>query len=205
MPNPTTYWAWPLPSENADPWYDAFQEFAGAIDTTVRSIESGLVPRATVVLSVMPIGSMAINSSTMVSRGADGHWAIASVAPYGRFVGSFALVTSGAQANWHLTIAGLNRSAGVPALTDHLIVRFRAVVQRTGVSSLVVPNNSGWLFIFNPSNVHQQMVFTALTSLGPGNYSAEIQASTTAQVGSTWSMNEYDRAMLIVTEVRRGD
>src|SRR5262249_24957809 len=149
MPNPTTAWNWTLPYENQDPWYPAIASTFDQIDATVGSVQQiALAPRTTSLFSYFfATGVMLINSTTMVPMGADGNWTVLSAAPFGRFVNSFTLIASGAQACFQFLVGGTATNATrVADLAGGLTLRFRLVVTAPTANSLVVPSNSYWLF-----------------------------------------------------------
>src|SRR5215813_7048860 len=98
MANPTTYYKWRVPQENQNPWFETVNSAFNAIDTTVSSIARLALPRVTVVISDGgAVFGPSVSSPFYSLHGADGAWEILSHAPFGRLVGSFALVFSGSQ------------------------------------------------------------------------------------------------------------
>lgn len=201
MPNPTGNYGWTFPAENADPWYDDHITGLQAIDTTVASLQRIAVPRVTTVLSLYPVGAMVVSSAQGLTF-ADGNWVVCSVSGMGRCVGSFALVASGAQA--HMQVTGTGFFAGTFG-NGAGKVRWRCVVQGTGVSSLVVPSNSAWITFYNTMQAHQTFAYQTVASLGPGLYSLELQAGILGVCAATsvFTLNNDDSLTLIVHEATR--
>lgn len=174
MPNPTQVYSWTIPAEGANPWYTGLEQLFNDIDTSVGSIENLAGTRSTLVYSVFPSDLMIVTSDNMLDMGGDGGWVVMSVAPFGRVVSSFALVGSGANVRFDAHEQGYADTS--PALTLAFTLFWRCVVTGNGVSSLVVPSNSAWLARFLTID-RMQRSFTAQVSLGPGNYSVELQGS----------------------------
>ncbi len=197
----TLNYAFPIPAELADPWYDQFVDLMNAVDTTVASVEAVGRPRVTLVYSFYP-AAFTVSSATGVSQGADGVWTVASAAPFGRVVSSFQLVGSGAQAVFDVTGRGYFEGSfggGNGAIYTRLIVR------RTGVTSLVVPSNSAWVAFYNAIGSDQGFSWQAVASLGPGLYSAELQMRA-MQVSATsrFIMGPGDSLVATVMEASLG-
>lgn len=199
---PTQNYLWNIPAANLDPWYDAHVDMVNAIDASVSSVALVSRPRTTAVLSFFPSSLLAIHSATGASYGADGYWTVCSAAPYGRLVGSFSLVGSGAYPLFQLMGTGFVQGTYGNGPSR---ARFRLVVQRTGVSSLVIPSNSGWYTFRNTYADHSAFAMQAVASLGPGNYSAELQAHVTnlTGTGSHYGINNDDYLMLTMIEASR--
>jgi hypothetical protein len=172
MPTPTQFYRWTLPVEGQDPWFETINTAFITIDASVSSAAQVAIPKRTMVISSYPTADLEVTSANVVNQGAtDGYWAIFSSAPFGRCVGSFHLVGSGAQALFDLRIQG---AAMVNASGQgNNTIGFRLVLQS---SSLIVPGNSQWSFRFNYSGLQQNLqAFIGTRSLGPGNFSVEIQ------------------------------
>jgi hypothetical protein len=81
-------------------------------------------------------------------------------------------------------------------------MRLRLILSRIGVESIVVPNNSAWITPTNYTQLHQPYAPVAITSLGPGFYSAELQATVSVfNVISKMAIDENDTIILTVFEV----
>jgi len=141
----------------------------------------------------------------MTPKGTDGNWTICSVAPYGRYVGSFSLVSSGAQATFDLRVSGFCRAAVATWTATNNTIHFRLITQRTGASSLTFPNNSAWVSEVSLGAAHLiSQPFMTTHSLGPGDYSVELQMQfdLTISASSDYTMDQNDYLVLSVLETR---
>ena len=193
---PTSHYGWTLPTEGQDPWYSTMDTLFNAIDTSVHSVQTGMVTHMTMVISAYPNPALFIPNVANV--GAGGTWLVLSAAPYGRFVGSFSLVTSGAQAAFDLRITG-DFSTFIASLQE---TRFRLFVSN-GVNSFVVPSDSAWISVITFSGLSWVLPpFTSIVSLGPGKFSCEVQATTTTSTFLVLDPVETHFAILLVDEMR---
>jgi hypothetical protein len=203
MPSPTQHYGWTIPAENADPWYQPFDDLVTAIDNTVSSLQQVAVPRVTTVVSLYPSGTLNVSSAQALAFGSHGNWVVCSVAGMGRVVGSFSLVASGAQVAMHLTGTGF--FAGVYGGGSGKL-RWRCVLTNdVGVNSIVIPSNSAWSTFYNTIQAHQTIAYQAVASLGPGNYSCELQAGIVGVCAATsvFNLNNDDHLVLTALEARR--
>lgn len=210
MSNPTANYSWSYPTENTDPWFSAFDTFAAAIDTSVKSVErfanvmsvqigslSAIVPtRCSVVLSVYPTAALTLVGTTTIT---DAAFQPLSVAPQGRCVASFSILGSGGQLHAQLMTMMFLQGAS-QGFTTVPEVHFRLVVQP---GSLNIIGNSAWKFAGNMSLVRQHLGFVAVSSLGPGTYSTELQvrAFTAVNQASAYGWNTADWVTLTLAEV----
>lgn len=200
MSNPTQFYAWTQPSPNQDPFDVTFDAMVSAQDTTIRSVELLAPNRLSVVISHYPTTTTCIGFTTALA------FTVMSQAPFGRLVSSFSLVRSGAQVLLDLKGYAYLQT-GVISLQNNTELFFRAVIQPGSIS---VPSNkantvldSGWLVSPFGTMVHVPLGFTAVTSLGPGNFSIELQAGGIATTGgSVFAMNTND---WLVLTAREGD
>jgi len=210
MPNnPTQFYNWYLPVEGQDPYFDYLDDVFNNIDSSVHSVELSLLPRFTIVFSAYPAAATAINPDIYT---VDSTWSVASVANVGRIAGTFTLLNSGAQAFFNLRASGyflrlydisLNPT-NAPTIGNFTKAQFRLVVSKSGVSSLVVPNNVGWIFPSNVENAHMHISHSDLRSLGPGTFTAELQIGVIAGgVNSAFSFDQNDSIQLSVLEIKR--
>lgn len=208
MSNPTATFSWQYPSENQDPWFSQFDTFASAIDlqvasaqTRVTSLEQAMLPRITQVLSVYPSGTgPTIQGSTTPTA-----WTIMSAAPYGRFVGSFSVLNSGVVVafTWYPSMFFGGAGAFMAAAAK---VQWRGVVLP---GSITVPNSDGsqgWNWPATTNGNHLPQAFFGVTSLGPGNFSIEMQGRlvTFANAESRWSWDANDQFTLFTTTGLKG-
>lgn len=205
MANPTQYYGWTLPTEGSDPWYQTFDDMVSATDVSVRSVENITGTRYTLVVSTN--GSLLINSDTTGAVVGQAYFGVMSSSPFGRFVGSFSLVRSGAAALFAVSIQGRLDHVLDSIVRNDLRLAVRGVVQGNGMTSLSVPQNSlFWSHAPGVTEVQQQLRWTAAVSLGPGTYSVEWQAqvmSATTGAGSEWRSTTTDRFVAEVLEVNR--
>lgn len=198
---PTTLkFLWPIPAAAVEPWYDPFVDLIQAIDTTVSSVELVSRPRTTLVYSLYP-AALAVASSTGISQGADGVWTVLSSVPHGRAVSSFQLVGSGAQAVFNMNAHGYFEGAFGAGFG---VLQTRMVIQRTGATSISYPNNSAWFMTYNATGTHQAFSWQGVASLGPGNYSAELQMRVGPGTISATSRFIVTMVIATVTEAGRG-
>ena len=181
------------------------------VDTTLKAAFDGLAatvaPRVTQVFNFQPgsgqrveIGSHALGTSS--------GWTACSVSPTGSVVGSFKLVSSGAQAMFSLDVSGFAPVAPIGqtfTAVGGVRTQWRLVVQRTGVSSLTIPVPRlprDWQFPVDWTGMHTAGErFTYVASLGAGSYSVEVQALKVAGVSSQFMMDSQDRIVLLVQEL----
>jgi hypothetical protein len=193
MADPTANYSWDLPNENLDPWYTAFDTMVSAIDTSVRSVETFAVGinRGTLVLSLHVGASLTLNGSTTLPSPQDSH--IFSANPFGRAVGSFAIVASGTNAWVTLDM----RYKSLNSLTTY----WRTVINP---GSLVCPSNSHWVARMDQVQINESITFRAVQSLGQGNYNLELQVRAFAATGSAFSFDTDGWVFCTVTEQHRG-
>lgn len=183
MPSPTLHYGWVLPSEFADPWYVALDDMVTQMDVAVHSVEVVSRPRATTVISLAPATNMPVSSATAAATG--GTWTVLSCSPYGRWVGSFSLVGSGAHVALSLrSSAFLQGTAGFASATAGAL-RLRGIAARTGASSVNVTGNSAWSFAFTDIFNRHSLAFETVASLGPGNYTLELQGRVADNTAAT--------------------
>lgn len=204
MANPTTVFGFSFPLEGADPWYTGFDTFASQIDTAISSLQTRVfsiqntrTPRHSIVIS-SDISSAASYVGTTAATG--GAWLVMSQFPYGRYVGSFSIIGSGAVARFDITQAGQADAGGTAAFGRTLRFRERLIINP---GSLTVPSSAGdmWQFQFDYSDARAQTHFTAMTSLGVGNFSVEAQVQVKGLASASfYNMSSQDRFMLTMTE-----
>lgn len=217
MSNPTTTYSLHYPLENADPWFTAFDTFASEIDMAVSSVERGVRTSGvaslntaisslrtiaptfiTVVMSYYPTAVAEVSSASALA--ANQGWTILSSAPFGRAVGSFQLISSGAYAMATLYTTGFFRTNVTCFAPQSGVVRLRACVQPGSISFV---GDSAWRIAGTvPNNARLTYSMTGVRSLGVGKFSLEMQARLDggASPGSVWAMDASDALVVTVTE-----
>lgn len=206
----TGTFSWVTPTENADPWLTDFEDMVSQIETTVSSVYGYASGVNTAVTSLAQtahafagiVCSVYANTTTFISSasattGKNG-WTVLSMTPYGRCVGSFRLVSSGAQMLATLDATGYWNSA-VASFGQTGAVFFRLVVSPGSVN---VTTDSAWKIVGGvPTLTRLQLHGSAVASLGPGTFSAELQMRpVTAAPASLWAFNLDDALVLTVLE-----
>lgn len=186
MANPTQNYGWTFPTENQDPWQSAFDTFASAIDTSIRSVENLAPTRVMLCMSIYPTATVAISGATTLPAA----WTVFSVAPFGRAVSSFSLVGSGCQLAAELRGTYYLESA-VASFSQSAATYFRLVVNPGSIS---FTTDSGWKNFSNLSLTHLPINFHHVGSLAAGNYSVELQVRmlSFANTGSRFTMDSND-------------
>jgi hypothetical protein len=186
MPTTPNY-GWSYPGENTDPWFGAVNSLVAAQDLTVRSVENLVPTRATVILS-----SGVIATEVSVQPGAWWPW------PYGGQPGSFTLITSGAQV-WFTLMIGGYAQANAPGFFPNAVssgtglgVQFRVIINPGSLDLIGPTATRRWQAFYQAGLLPQLHTFTAVVSLAPGPYSAQLQRqvvlgpATDAGQGSSW-------------------
>lgn len=203
MANPTQTYKWVTPSPNDDPWDVKIGALWDSQDTTVHSVELLAPNRVSVVISLYPTAITCYGAQATIPA-----WIVMSQAAFGRLVGSFSLVRSGAQVMFTLGLTGFAQTANlVASFTNVGPFFFRGVVQPGSIS---IPSNaanftadSAWQFTPSFTQTRVNLTFQSVTSLGPGNYSVELQHRGVATATSSiWVMGTPD---WLVLTAREGD
>lgn len=200
MSSPTQFYKITQPAPNSDPWDVAFDSMISAFDTAIHSVELVVADRVSLVISHYPTATTCIGWQVAAPA-----WTVMSQAAFGRLVGSFSLQRSGAQVMLNLGLTGYVSITSQQAFITGPLAFFRGVIQPGSIS---VPSGrtnftteSAWKFCSNVGFVHQNLNFQTVCSLGPGNFSIELQhRGASTSTGSVFAMDFNDWLVLTARE-----
>lgn len=183
MSNPTANFGWTHPTRDiAEDSWTVYGQAWDQVDISVNSVAAEVTRRLDagddqMVQHETILFPVALTNDRLVLINTGSAWVVCSLSTYGRLVGSFTLVSSGAHAFIEWSTYAYTNPGG--PFGNGTSVEFRAVVKKTGVNTIALPTaaNAGWKSYFNFHNVRMPMpTFTEIASLGPGTYSLELQA-----------------------------
>lgn len=224
MSNPTRYNAWTFPQPEDDPWYEGFERLWQQIDNTcafavvvnslveaqVSRVETASLPFGTCLVSFYPTSETAFTFSSGLSNAT---WYTLSAHPFGAAVGCFTLIGSASSLYWTLDTGAYAfvDLSGTAKLIEKPLRIYPRVVLVGGLPGSV-PNtytvgDSVWQYVNNVHGNHFRWHFEAITSCGPGRWSAEIQLRGTVESGQPYvlAMDRRDFATLTVEQGLTGN
>lgn len=174
MSNPTDRYGLSFPAENVDPWYSGYADFNQQVDTTISSVEqlSRVLNRTTCVISCyLTVGVTWPASSTLPAAA---NSTVLSAAPLGRFTGSITVPASGMNVKFELNmpVTAYGNAATFTGTPCNIAQYFRLV----DAASRNMTTDSAWHLRHSAVLLEgPPAVFLAVTSLGAGTYTVELQ------------------------------
>jgi hypothetical protein len=205
----TPNYGFTLPAFGTGSWHEPFfWAFPHSVEAAVRSAEASQHGRGSVVMSVCVGNSIMLGFDDLGRLAGNSRWVVLSAAPVGAFADSFQIVAPGHHGYFRYTQSFLSPGHVASDVSFQNAFFWRAIVMP---GSIDIAQASHWAYKNLVSNAtgtdgHEHVDFTAIRSLGPGQYSVVVEHRHFIfnATGSGFAMWPSMGAQLSVWEVELG-